>query len=235
MHRPGNTPRRQGWMQSAPPTTASSPGSTASTCNASPTPSKPPSARRSSGSSPADLAPNATAPDSPRPHELSTRLGWLADRLRAVGHRDSDLLASLTQVQTLRQVLGMLDPSAPLSRRTLQQMIDACGGRGGSALAHQEVAEWTVTTRPAQLSAAGGTVLWWGPEAEAASPPVVWDQAESAALTAAGARLLEPEALAALQVEAGIAGMAGARTVVAVLPGRRLEEPARPSSLLARL
>src|SRR5699024_11601005 len=99
-----------------------------------------------------------------RPHELSTRLAWLADRLRAVGHRDSDLLASLTQVQTLRQVLGMLDPSAPLSRRTLQQMIDACGGGGGSALAHQEVAEWTVTTRPAQLSAAGGTVLWWGPE-----------------------------------------------------------------------
>src|SRR5699024_5746073 len=79
------------------------------------------------------------------------------------------------------------------------------------------------------------TVLWWGPEAEAASPPVVWDQAESAALTAGGARLLEPEALAALQVEAGIAGMAAARTVVAVLPGRRLEEPARPSSLLARL
>src|SRR5699024_814801 len=100
---------------------------------------------------------------------------------------------------------------------------------GGSALAHQEVAEWTVTTRPAQLSAAGGTVLWWGPETEAASPPVVWDQAESAALTAGGARLLEPEALAALQVEAGITGMAGARTVVAVLPGRRLEEPARPS------
>src|SRR5699024_10629573 len=83
------------------------------------------------------------------------------------------------------------DPSAPLSRRTLQQMIDACGGGGGSALAHQEVAEWTVTTRPAQLSAAGGTVLWWGPETEAASPPVVWDQAESAALTAGGARLLE--------------------------------------------
>ena len=170
-----------------------------------------------------------------RPQELSTRLGWLADRLRAVGHHDSDLLASLTQVQTLRQVLGMLDPSAPLSRRTLQQMIDACGVGGGSALARQEVAEWTVTTRPAQLSAAGGTVLWWGPEAEAASPPVVWDQAESAALTAGGARLLEPEALAALQVEAGIAGMAAARTVVAVLPGRRLEEPARPSSLLARL
>src|SRR5699024_8050381 len=89
-----------------------------------------------------------------RPQELSTRLGCVADPLRAVGRRDCDLLASLTQVPTLRQVLGMLDPSAPLSRRTLQQMIDACGGGGGSARAHQEVAEWTVTTRPAQLSAA---------------------------------------------------------------------------------
>src|SRR5699024_933470 len=75
----------------------------------------------------------------------------------------------------------------------------------------------------------------WGPEAEGAAPEVVWDQAESAALTAGGARLLAPEAQAALQVEAGITGMTGAGTVVAVLPGRRLEEPARPSSLLARL
>src|SRR5699024_11527434 len=135
-----------------------------------------------------------------RPQELSTRLGWLADRLRAVGHRDSDLLASLTQVRTLRQVLGMLDPSATLSRRTLQQMIDACGVGGGSALARQEVAAWTVPTPPAQLSAAGGTLLWWGPEAASASTPVVRDQAESAALTAGRARLLAPEALAALQV-----------------------------------
>src|SRR5699024_12088626 len=109
--------------------------------------------------------------------------------------RSSDL-----QVRTLRQVLGMLDPSAPLSRRTLQQMIDACGGGGGSALARQEVAEWAVTTRPAQLAAAGGTVLWLGSEAEAASPPVVWDQAVSATLTAGGARLLDPEALVALLV-----------------------------------
>src|SRR5699024_11606304 len=119
------------------------------------------------------------------------------DRLRAVGHRDSDLLASLTQVQTLRQVLGMLDPSAPLSRRTLQQMSDACGGGGGSALAHQEVAEWTVTTRPAQLSAARGTVLGWRPEAEAPSPPVAWDRPGRAALTAGRARLPAREARAA--------------------------------------
>ncbi|MDN5901525.1 MAG: PD-(D/E)XK nuclease family protein, partial [Brachybacterium sp.] len=124
------------------------------------------------------------------PETLSTRLGWLADRLRAVGHRDGDLLASLTQVQTLRQVLGMLDPSASLSRRTLQQIIDACGGGGGSALARAEVAGWTVTTRPAQLPATGGTVLWWGPEADEVSPPVVWDRGEAAALTAGGAHLL---------------------------------------------
>lgn len=169
------------------------------------------------------------------PEALSTRLGWLADRLRAVGHRDGDLRASLTQVQTLRQVLGMLESSTPLSRRTLQQIIDACGGGGSSALARAEVAEWTVTTRPAQLPATSGTVLWWGPEADGTSPAVLWDQGEAAALTAGGARLLEPEALAALQVEAGIAGLAGAGTVIAVLPGRRLEDADRPSSLLARL
>lgn len=173
--------------------------------------------------------------DALRPGPLSTRLGWLADRLRAVGHRDGDLRASLMQVQTLREVLGMLDPAAPLSRRTLQQVIDACGGAGGSALARREVAEWSVTTRPAQLPATGGTVLWWGPQAEEAAPPVVWDREEAAALRVGGARLLTPEALAALRVEAGTTGLAGAGTVVAVLPGRRLEEAARPSNLLARL
>ncbi|MDN5820297.1 MAG: PD-(D/E)XK nuclease family protein, partial [Brachybacterium sp.] len=138
-------------------------------------------------------------------------------------------------VQTLRQVLGMLESSAPLSRRTLQQIIDACGGGGGSALARAEVAGWTVTTRPAQLPATGGTVLWWGPEADEVSPPVVWDRGEAAALTAGGAHLLEPETLAALRVEAGTAGLAGAGTVIAVLPGRRLEDAGRPSSLLTRL
>lgn len=171
--------------------------------------------------------------DGLRPAALSARLAWLADRLRRVSRGGGDLLAALGQVQTLREVLAMLAPAVPLSRRTLQQVIDACGGSGASPRARAEVAPWQVTTRAAHLRG-GGTVLWWAP----ADPPatgVVWDAPEVAALAAGGARVLSPEATASLQVDAALAGLTGARRVIAVLPGRRLETPEAPCGLLAHL
>lgn len=169
------------------------------------------------------------------PPAITARLDWLAQRLQSVSRGDGDLLASLTQVRTLQSVLGMLDPRTPLSRRTLQQIIDTCGGSGRSPLAGAEVSPWTVTTRPAQVAAGGGTVLWWAPEGGEAPTPVQWDQAERDALRTGGAHLINPEQLAAVHVDAALRGLRTAGQVIAVLPGRRLEKPSSPSGLLAHL
>ncbi|WP_422116625.1 PD-(D/E)XK nuclease family protein [Brachybacterium sp. UNK5269] len=170
-----------------------------------------------------------------RPAPIARRLDWLAQRLRAVSRGEGDLLASLTQVQVLQRVLEMLDASATLSRRTLQQIIDSCGGSGPSPRAVREVAPWAVTTRPAQVLAPSGTVLWWGPSSADTPPTMRWEPAEVAALEAGGGRVLDPQRVAALPVEAALAGLRAARRVVVVLPGRRCEETPGPSGLLAHL
>lgn len=171
--------------------------------------------------------------DGLRPGVLAERLDWLTGRLRAVARGDGDLLASLTQVQVLQRVLGMLDPHAPLARRTLQQIIDSCGGSGPSPRAVREVSPWAVATSPAQVSA--GTVLWWGPSSDGAPNPLRWDPAEVVALEAGGGRVLAPAQVASLQVDADLRGLRRAAEIVAVLPGRRLEEVPGPSGLLAHL
>jgi ATP-dependent helicase/nuclease subunit B len=168
-----------------------------------------------------------------RPGAIAERLDWLAERLRAVARGDGDLLASLTQVQVLQRVLGMLDASEPLARRTLQQIIDSCGGAGPSPRAVREVSPWQVTTSPAQVRS--GTVLWWGPSSDQTRPAQRWDAAETAALEVGGGRVMTPTQLASLEVDAALRGLRRAETVVAVLPGRRLEEGPGPSGLLAHL
>ncbi|PWH07477.1 hypothetical protein DEO23_02275 [Brachybacterium endophyticum] len=169
------------------------------------------------------------------PTALRERLDLLTERLRAVARGAGDLLASLSQVTALREVLGMLEPSVPLSRRTLQQIIDACGGAGRSPLARPEVAPWAVATRPAQLHAAGGTVLWWGPAEDALPSPMLWDPDEVHTLEEFGARLLPPAQESALHVGAALRALRGARRIIAVLPGRRLETEPSPSGLLTHL
>ena len=171
--------------------------------------------------------------DDLRPGAIAERLDWLADRLRAVARGDGDLLASLTQVQVLQRVLGMLAPEAPLTRRTLQQVIDSCGGSGPSPRAVREVSDRQVTTSPAQVR--GGAVLWWGPSSDDAPRAQRWDPSEVAALEAGGGRVLSPAQLAALQVDAALRGLRRAEEIIAVLPGRRLEEAPGPSGLLAHL
>ena len=171
--------------------------------------------------------------DALRPRAIAERLDWLAERLRAVGRGDGDLLASLTQVQVLQRVLGMLAPEAPLTRRTLQQVIDSCGGSGPSPRAVREVSDRQVTTSPAQVR--GGAVLWWGPSSDDAPRTQRWDPAEIAALAAGGGRVLSPAQHAALQVDAALRGLRRAEEIVVVLPGRRLEEVPGPSGLLAHL
>ncbi|MBK0331748.1 PD-(D/E)XK nuclease family protein [Brachybacterium sp. MASK1Z-5] len=169
------------------------------------------------------------------PGAIAGRLDLLTERLRAVARGEGDLLASLAQVTALREVLGMLGPGAPLSRRTLQQVIDACGGAGRSPLARAEVAPWAVTTRPAQLHAEGGTVLWWGPAEDALPSPMLWDPDEVQTLEEFGARLLPPAQESALHVGAALRALRGASRLIAVLPGRRLEKEPTPSGLLTHL
>ena len=170
-----------------------------------------------------------------RPAAISTRLVWLEGRLRAVARGEGDLLASLSQVAVLQDVLGMLDPHTAISRRTLQQIIDTCGGSGPSPRSRPEVSDWDVTTRPAHVRAGSGTVLWWGPAGDETPRPVLWDRGESEALRAGGAHLIDPEQLAALHVEASLQGLRSASRVIAVLPGRILEQAPDPSGLLAHL
>lgn len=181
------------------------------------------------------LVSDPLAADGLRPRTLSRRLDWLVERLRAVARGEGELLASLAQVQVLQQVLDMLDPDLPLARRTLQQIIDSCGGAGPSPRAVREVADWSVTTRAAQLPETGGIVLWWGPSAEDSPRTTRWDPAETAALEAGGGRVLDPARIASLQVDADLTGLRRARSVVAVLPGPRGEERPGPSGLLAHL
>ncbi|WP_114854480.1 PD-(D/E)XK nuclease family protein [Brachybacterium sp. YJGR34] len=169
-----------------------------------------------------------------RPPVIAERLEWLARRLHGLARGQGAVLASVLHVQAVRGVLAMLDPGIPLSRRTLQQIIDECGGSGRSPRAVAEVAPWSVTTGAAQVRADGGTVLWLGPGESAPSAPR-WDPGELRALEAAGARPATPEHLASLQVDAALRGLGSAQRVVAVLPGRRLEQDPAPSALLALL
>lgn len=174
-------------------------------------------------------------PEGLRPGAIATRLGWLTARLRGVARGEGELLASLTQVSALQDVLGMLDPAVPISRRTLQQIIDTCGGSGPSPRSRPEVAEWAVTTSAAHIRADAGTVLWWGPTGGEAPGPVLWDRSEAEALRAGGAHLIDPEQRTALHVDAALGGLRSAQKVVAILPGRRLETAPDPSGLLAHL
>src|SRR5699024_1231963 len=170
-----------------------------------------------------------------RPAASSTRLVWREGRLRAVARGEGDLLASLSQVAVLQDVLEMLDPHTAISRRTLQQIIDTCGGSGPSPRSRPEVSDWDVTTRPAHVRAGSGTVLWWGPAGDETPRPVLWDRGEAEALRAGGAHLTDREQPPAPHVAASRPGRRRASRGIAGLPGRILEQAPAPSGLLAHL
>lgn len=177
-----------------------------------------------------DPVPTGAAP----PADLLARTDWLVRRLRAVDRGTGALAAPVAQVATFREVLSIL-PASPLGPRDLEQILGSCGGRAPSPLARPEAAPWSAVTSPAHLAPRGGPVLWWGCIEETPIRRTVWDDAETAALEAAGARSASPEELAALESDAALRGLAGAGHVVAVLPERRLGEAAVPHSLLAHL
>lgn len=173
--------------------------------------------------------------DGALPADIADRVEWLAERLRSTSAGDGTLSAAHASVRTLQTVLALLDPDVVLSQATLRRIVAGCGGSGRSPLAGAQAAPWQVTTHPAQITDAGGTVLWWAPEGDEAPAPVLWDGTEQSALLAGGAHLIDHEQLVALHVEAALRGMYRAARVTAVLPGRRLESAPSPSGLLAHL
>ena len=123
-----------------------------------------------------------------------------------------------------------------LDERELSQVLEASGGRAASPFARPEASgERTSCTRPAQLRADGGDVLWWGADRQDARTGVTWDANEVEALTALGARVPDPAALAALETDAGLRALRGAGRVIVVRTRTRGEKATAPHSLLAHL
>ena len=170
------------------------------------------------------------------PTRLLAVLEPLGTRLHRLGQGDPELLRAATHLQVLREVLEGLQPQRPLAPRELTRIIGATGGRSPSPFARPEAgAPWRSCARPAQLLPTGGAVLWWGAERPAPSAPVQWDPQETAALTRLGAHLLPPAQLAALETDAGLRALRGARRIIAVRAAHRCEEPTAPHPLLAHL
>ncbi|MCL6422640.1 PD-(D/E)XK nuclease family protein [Brachybacterium sp. JHP9] len=171
------------------------------------------------------------------PPAILERLDWLSRRLRQIARGEGDLLGALTQIATLREVLGLLPARAPIAPRLLAQAVEAAGGSGRSPLAAPEASSrWRSTTKPEHLSPAPtGTVLWWAPSDGPTEPPARWDPLEVQHLEHGGARLLAPQALAQLHVDAALRGLHRAQRIIAVLPGRAAETALPPSGLLALL
>ena len=170
------------------------------------------------------------------PARLRTAVAPLGARLRALGQGDPSLTRASAHLQVLLEVLETLEEGRPLAERELSQMVAAAGGRASSPFARPEAsAAWRACSRPAQLLARGGDVLWWGADREDSRTSVMWDAAEVEALTALGAHLLEPARQAALSTDAGLAGLRGAARIIAVRTRRRAEQATAPHALLAHL
>lgn len=183
-----------------------------------------------------DLVTAPLSPEQLTPARLRTATAWLGQRLRALGQGDPGLLRASTHLQTFLEVLDTLGEDHVLDERELSQVLEASGGRAASPFARPEASgERTSCTRPAQLRADGGDVLWWGADRQDARTGVTWDANEVEALTALGARVPDPAALAALETDAGLRALRGAGRVIVARTRARGEKATAPHSLLAHL
>ena len=179
----------------------------------------------------APIAPEELTPA--RVREVTAPLG---KRLRALGQGDPSLSRASTHLQVLLEVLEEFEQDTVLRERALAQIVETAGGRARSPFARPEATtRWRTSSRPAQLLAVGGDVLWWGADRDDASTGVIWDPAEVEALSGLGARVLPPARLAALDTDAGLRGLHGAERIVVVRTRRRAEKPTAPHALLAHL
>lgn len=176
------------------------------------------------------------SPDQLTPARLRAATAWLGQRLRALGQGDPGLVRASTHLQTFLAVLDTLGDDHVLDGRELSQVLEASGGRAASPFARPEASrERTTCTRPAQLRADGGDVLWWGADRQDAGTGVTWDAVEVEALSALGGRVADPASLAALETDAGLRALRGAGRVIVVRTRTREEKATAPHSLLAHL
>ncbi|HEX7352261.1 PD-(D/E)XK nuclease family protein [Brachybacterium sp.] len=182
------------------------------------------------------LVSDPIAPSQVTPARLRAATEWLGDRLRRLGQDDQGLLRASAHLATFLAVLETLGEDALLSARELSQIVEAAGSRAASPFARPEATgAWTLCTRPAQLRADGGDVLWWGADRKDAATGVTWDAVEVAALEQLGGQLLDPAALASLETEAGLRALRGAGRLIVVRTRSRAEKATAPHSLLAHL
>ncbi|MGO1566516.1 MAG: PD-(D/E)XK nuclease family protein [Brachybacterium sp.] len=183
-----------------------------------------------------ELVTDPIRPDQLTPARLRAATAWLGERLRALGQGDPGLVRASAHLQTFLEVLDTLGDDHVLGERELSQVLEASGGRAASPFARPEAsAGRTTCTRPAQLRASGGDVLWWGADRQDAPTGVTWDAVEVEALTALGARVLDPATLAALETDAGLRALLGAGRVIVIRTRSREEKATAPHSLLAHL
>ena len=169
------------------------------------------------------------------PSALRRVTAWLGERLRALGRGDAGLTRAAAHLQVLLAVLDTLQPDTPIGERELLRMVATAGRPAASPLARPEATTaWRTCTRPAQLRG-GGDVLWWGADRDDPATGVPWDPAEAEALTALGARVVDPAAVAELVTRAGLRGLRGARRLVVVRTTTRAEKVVAPPPLLAHL
>lgn len=175
---------------------------------------------------------------------LTARLTWLNDRLTALGRSDGareaaqqirghiDLFTRLLDDTTSDPIGGR----RPIMERELADIVAASAPSTRSRLTTRTASAWTVLTDPAHLDPAPGThLIWWSGIDDTRPTPTIWDPAEAAELTRAGARITPVEQVAALQVAGRLTALRAYEQITVVIPKRRAGEAIAIHPLLSHL
>lgn len=146
--------------------------------------------------------------------DLERRLAFLNARAeampRAAGPAKSVIRQHLTALRDLLDLSGV----ERLQERELRELVAASAPSPRSVLARPSVTPWNTAVNEAHVE--GGTVLWWGAAGVPSRRSATWGKSEIEILEAGGARILEAEALEALEVETKLRALGSATRIVAV-------------------
>ena len=146
---------------------------------------------------------------------LGRRLEFLEARVesmpRAAGPAKSVIRQHLATLRDLVDLVG--GPS--LSERELRDLVSASAPSARSVLARPSVAPWETAISEAHVD--GGTVVWWGAAGVQGRRSATWDRSEVDLLEEGGARVIEPEALEALEMGTKLRALSRASTIIAVV------------------
>lgn len=146
--------------------------------------------------------------------EFERRLSFLEARVEEITKAAAPAKALIrAHITNLRELVALMGGSA-LGERELRDLVAAAAPSSPSVLARKSVAPWTMASNEAHVE--GGMVLWWGAAGVQGRRGATWDKSEVELLEAGGARVLEPEALEALDMGAKLRALGGAKTIIAV-------------------